>query len=127
MSGDYERFDLPDAWFHWFDLAPYLVELDGFLSEYGAWLATTEPDGRELRDRLARLVDGCTEALTTAAVDPGRGCFSLRLCRVDPNLANGVWGKDETAGCVGWTGSTVAGATPHWTWRSCAGTRRWPG
>jgi hypothetical protein len=149
---EYERFDLPTAWFHWFDFAPYLAELRGFLAKYGSWLATTEPDGQDLRDRLVRLVDSCTEALVTATVDPGRGrfllrCFShrvggilkrpvfkmigrfqshtwhtfsslqgkfhrspsqvtnafpLRLCRVDPNLANSVWGDDGRLRWVDW-------------------------
>jgi len=42
------------------------------------------------------------QALTAAAVDPGRGRFPLRLCRVDPNLANGVWGKDGRLRWVDW-------------------------
>ena len=99
---DYERFGLPDAWFHWFDFAPYLIELDGFLAEYGAWLATTGPDRQYLRDRLAQLVDGCAQALTIASVDPGRECVPLCLCRVDPNLANGVWGQDSRLRWVDW-------------------------
>ncbi|MDY6876204.1 MAG: aminoglycoside phosphotransferase family protein [Chloroflexota bacterium] len=99
---DHDSFGLPDAWFHWFDFAPYLVELDSFLAEYGAWLATTEPDGQYLRDRLAQLVDGCAQALTTASVDPGRECVPLCLCRVDPNLANGVWGQDSRLRWVDW-------------------------
>ena len=94
--------DLPDAIFHWFDFEPYLAELRGFLAQYGAWLATTEPDGRNLRDRLACLVDRCAEALTTADVEPGRDSFPLHLCRVDPNLANTVWGADDQLRWVDW-------------------------
>jgi hypothetical protein len=103
---DYEQFNLPDAWFHWLDFEPYLVELHDFLAGYGGWLATTKPDGwargAKLRDRLARLVDSCTEALTTTAVNPGRECVELCLCRVDPNLANGVWGADSRLRWVDW-------------------------
>ncbi len=99
---DFEDSDLPDAIFHWFDFEPYLAELHDFLVEYGTWLATTEPDGQDLRDRLARLVDSCTETLTTTDVDPGRGCFPLHLCRVDPNLANAVWGNDDQLRWVDW-------------------------
>lgn len=99
---DFEDADLLHAWFHWFDFAPYLVELHGWLTGYGAWLATTEPGGRGLRDRLAWLVDTCTGALTTAAADVGRGRFRLCLCRVDQNLANGVWGEDGRLRWVDW-------------------------
>ena len=99
---DYGGFGVFDAWFHWFDFAPYLAELHEFLAEYGPWLATTAPDGGTLRDRLARLVDGCTEALTLAPVDPGRDRFPLRLCRVDPNLANSVWCEDGRLRWVDW-------------------------
>lgn len=99
---DHGGLDLFDAWFHWFDFAPYLAELHEFLAEYGPWLATTLPAGGLLRDRLARLVDGCTEVLTKPSVDPGRDRFPLRLCRVDPNLANGVWGGDGRLRWVDW-------------------------
>ena len=99
---DLKDFDLPSAWFHWFDFTPYLEELRGFLADYGTWLATSEPGGCELRDRLARLVEDCTAVLTNAAVDPGRGRFPLRLCRVDPNLANGIWGTDGRLRWVDW-------------------------
>lgn len=93
---------LPDAIFHWLDFESYLAELQDFLATYGTWLATTKPDGQNLRDRLARLVDDCTEALTTTDVDPSRGSFPLHLCRVDPNLANAVWGKDNRLRWVDW-------------------------
>jgi thiamine kinase-like enzyme len=99
---DHAGSDLPDAWFHWFDFAPYLAELNGLLAEYGPWLAATAPDGRNLHDRLARLVSLCAEAFTQAAVDPGRGRFPLRLCHVDPNLANAVWGENGRLRWVDW-------------------------
>jgi aminoglycoside phosphotransferase (APT) family kinase protein len=59
-------------------------------------------DGQYLRDRLAQLVDGCAQALTIASVDPGRECVPLCLCRVDPNLANTVWGEDGRLRWVDW-------------------------
>jgi aminoglycoside phosphotransferase (APT) family kinase protein len=149
---DCRQFGLRAAWFHWFDITPYLVELHGFLAKYGPWLAVAEPDGPDLRARLARLVDSCTQVLTSAAVDVGRGCsapgvlprslgaisrwsawgtvgrlqarlgpvfsalrsrlhrrppgagttFPLCLCRVDQNLANGVWGEDGRLRWVDW-------------------------
>jgi thiamine kinase-like enzyme len=35
-------------------------------------------------------------------VDPGRGRFPLRLCHVDPNLANAIWGPDGRLRWVDW-------------------------
>jgi aminoglycoside phosphotransferase (APT) family kinase protein len=102
QPGDFEDHDIPDAWFHWFDFAPYLAELHGFLAEHGPWLAATAPDGRDLRDRLTQLVDGCAEVVLTADVDPGRESVSLSLCRVDANLANTVWSGDGRLRWVDW-------------------------
>jgi len=99
---DYAQSGILDAWFHWLDFEPYLAELHDFLDQYGAWLALTEPDGQDLRDRLAWLVDGCVQALTTTDVDPSRESVPLCLCRVDPNLANCVWGEDEQLRWVDW-------------------------
>jgi thiamine kinase-like enzyme len=99
---DFAHHDLPHAIFHWFDFAPYLRELRDFLARYGSWLGTTVPDGRDLLKRLVRLVDTCTEAVAAAAVDPSRDRFSLRLCRVDPNLVNTVWGTDGRLRWVDW-------------------------
>ena len=118
-QADFKDADLPEAWFHWFDFEPYLAELDDFLARYGIWLATTEPDGRSLRDRLARLVNSCTKFITTAAVDPGRECFPLRLCHVDQNLANAVWGGDGRLRWVdweysGWGDPALDVAEPRW-------------
>jgi aminoglycoside phosphotransferase (APT) family kinase protein len=91
-----------DAWFHWFDFEVYLSELVDFLAEYGSWLATTEPDGPYLRERLARLVAGCAETVRTTSVDPS--CESVRrcLCRVDPNLANTVLDESGRLRWVDW-------------------------
>lgn len=102
QPGDFESFDIPDAVFHWFDFAPYLAELHDFFDEYGSWLAGANGNGRELCDRLARLVDNCTNAILTSDVNPGRESVSLRLCRVDPNLANTVWGGDGRLRWVDW-------------------------
>ena len=102
QPGDFENHDVGDAWAHWFDFEFYLADLRDFLAKYGPWLADTDPDGRELRDRLARLVDRCAEVVTTAGVDPGCESVSLRLCRVDPNLANTVWGGDGRLRWVDW-------------------------
>ena len=98
----FEHNNLFDAWFHWFDFEPYLVELVDFLAQYGDWLATHETNGQALRDRLARLVDGCAQVLARTTVDPGRGCFAACLCRVDANLANSIWDGDEPLRWVDW-------------------------
>ena len=97
--GDFEHVELSDGWFHWFDFAPYLDELHGFVAEYGPWLVDTDLEGRDLYDRLARLVDGCAAFVATTAANPGRESVPLCLCRVDPNLANAVWSGD---GCLRW-------------------------
>ncbi|MGA9349149.1 MAG: aminoglycoside phosphotransferase family protein [Anaerolineae bacterium] len=102
QPGDFEDYDIPDAWAHWFDFELYLGELRDFLAKYGSWLAATDPDGRDLRDRLAQLVDGCAEVVLAAAVNAGRENVPLRLCRVDPNLANTVWGEDGQLRWVDW-------------------------
>ena len=102
QPGDFEDHGIRDAWAHWFDFELYLADLRDFLARYGSWLATTDPDGRDLRDRLARLVDGCAEAVRTATVNPGRESVPLRLCRVDPNLANTVWSGDGRLRWVDW-------------------------
>jgi aminoglycoside phosphotransferase (APT) family kinase protein len=93
---------LPDAWFHWFDLEPYLAELSGFLSQYGLWLTRHDPGGQMLRDRLARLVDGCARALAKMTVDLSCEGVALCLCRVDPNLANAIWDGKGTLRWVDW-------------------------
>jgi aminoglycoside phosphotransferase (APT) family kinase protein len=102
QPGNFEDYDIPDAWAHWFDFELYLAELRDFLAKYGSWLAATDPHGQDLRDRLARLVDGCAEFVTTAAVNPGRESVPLRLCRADNNLANTVWSGDGRLRWVDW-------------------------
>ena len=99
---DHAAAHLPTAWFHWFDFTPYLSELHSLLAEYGPWLAANFPDGRDLHTRLGRLVDSCTEVMLTCGVDPGRDSVLLRLCHVDPNLANAIWGEDDRLRWVDW-------------------------
>jgi aminoglycoside phosphotransferase (APT) family kinase protein len=93
---------IPDAWFHWFDLAPYLSEMRVLVDTYGSWLAAADPEGSRLRDRLVRLLDGCTAVVMAADVDTSRDAIPLCLCRVDPNLANTVWGGDGRLRWVDW-------------------------
>jgi len=99
---DYERFDLRAACLQWFDSAPYLARLRDMLNQYGPWLRTTAPDGQDLWERLARLVERCAVTFATTSVDPGRGRFPLGLCRADQNLANGIWGADGRLRWVDW-------------------------
>ena len=99
---DFKHVELSDGWFHWFDFAPYLDELHSFLAENGPWLVATDPEGRDLYDRLERLVDGCAAFVATTAANPGRESVPLRLCRVDPNLANTVWNDDGRLRWVDW-------------------------
>lgn len=93
---------LPTAWFHWFDFAPYLEELDDMLSRYGSWLAGADPQGAALADRLARLVDGCRVYLLSAGVEIDRDHVPLGLCRVDHNRTNAIWGVDGRLRWVDW-------------------------
>ena len=99
---DFPASDVPDAWFHWFDFAPYLDELQQFLGDYGPWLANALPGGGELRDRLARLAEDCAETLIAARVQVSRERVPLRLCRVDPNLHNAIWCDDGKLRCIDW-------------------------
>jgi thiamine kinase-like enzyme len=94
--------DLRDAWFQWFDWAPYLEELRESLALYGSWLAENDPAGPELRDRLTRLVARTGETVRASDVRPQRDVVPLRLCRMDHNLANGVWGADGRLRWVDW-------------------------
>lgn len=93
---------IPEAWLHHFDFQPYLTRLYGFLDQYGAWLVKADRDGGELRDRLARLADRLAEAIATTTVSPSRDHIQLRICRVDPNLANIVWSGDGRLRWVDW-------------------------
>ena len=99
---DHEQAGLSDAWFHWFDMNPYLDELDELLVQYGGWLVHHEPDGADLRERMVCLVDRCKRALSSSTAEVGRGRFPLRLCRVDPNLSNAIWSREGTLRWVDW-------------------------
>ena len=94
--------DLPDAWFHWFDTARYLDEIHCLPAEDGAWLVATDPQGQELRDRLARLVRDCADLVSSTRADPRRESVPLCLCRVDPSLANALWCDDGRLRWVDW-------------------------
>jgi len=101
-ASDFPDLDVPDAWFHWFDFAPYLAELRQFMDEYTPWLAGALPDGAALRDRLARLADGCADTLLASRVVVSRDSVPLRLCRVDPNLGNAIWCDDGKLRWIDW-------------------------
>ncbi|MGD9098921.1 MAG: aminoglycoside phosphotransferase family protein [Anaerolineae bacterium] len=88
--GDFES-ELADSWFHWFDFGLYLTEMGDFIESFGPWLATTEPDGQDLHDRMARLLDHCAQVVANSEANAAREHVALRLCRVDANLANTVW------------------------------------
>lgn len=93
---------LPTAWLHWFDLRPYVDELDGFWRNYGDWLTARGAEGAALQERLAVLVDGCTRELLSARVDLRPENLPLRLCRVDHNLGNVIVGEDGRVRWVDW-------------------------
>jgi aminoglycoside phosphotransferase (APT) family kinase protein len=102
QARDFEDAGLLDAWFHWFDVGPYLDEMQALLAQHGPWLAVAAPQGQTLCDRLAWLVESCREAVAAAAVDLARESVSLRLCHVDPNLANALWHTDGQLRWVDW-------------------------
>jgi thiamine kinase-like enzyme len=91
-----------DSWFHWFDWQRYLAELGDFLDQYGAWLEATISEGRDLRERLARLIDCCAQCVAAARVSPSRDRIALRICRADTNLANAIWSDDGRVRWVDW-------------------------
>lgn len=100
--GDAGDVGLRDAWFHWFDFAPYLNELKALLTEYGAWLVGADAEGRQLRRRLTRLVEDCSDFVAGNQADPSREVVPLRLCRVDPSLANALWCDDGRLRWIDW-------------------------
>lgn len=100
--GDAGDVGLRDAWFHWFDFAPYLDELKALHSEYGAWLESVDAEGRQLRGRLTRLVENCSTFVAGSQANPSREGVPLRLCRVDPGLANALWCDDGRLRWVDW-------------------------
>jgi aminoglycoside phosphotransferase (APT) family kinase protein len=100
---EYVHYNLPEAWFHWFDYQPYLSELDSFLARYGSWFSAVSPEGRKLYPRLEKLVQQCKLHLhSTQNPSPSRYDIHIGMCRVDPNLANCLWGTDHKIRWVDW-------------------------
>jgi aminoglycoside phosphotransferase (APT) family kinase protein len=93
---------VPDAWFHWFSLDPYLDEMRTFPACYGPWLKGAFPDGEGLNQRMDCLIDHCAKVFSTTKVDPSRERVPLRLCRVDVNLQNAIWGENRQLRWVDW-------------------------
>jgi aminoglycoside phosphotransferase (APT) family kinase protein len=91
-----------DAWFHWFDVGQYLSELYLFLKDYGSWIATADPDGATLRQRLAAVVNHTAQAVRSADIDARRESIPICLCHVDPNLTNTVLGPDGKLRWLDW-------------------------
>lgn len=93
---------LPEAWFHWLDRRPYLEELHGFLRQYRQWLYASPGGGQTLYARLERIVAACEQALGASPAAIDRDSVPLRLCHVDPNPANAIWGQDGRVRWVDW-------------------------
>jgi hypothetical protein len=73
-----------------------------FLDDYGPWLAASDPDGPALLDRLTQAVCAGARIAVNTDVSLRHDRVSLRLCRVDPNLANAIWRSDERLRWVDW-------------------------
>jgi aminoglycoside phosphotransferase (APT) family kinase protein len=93
---------LPEAWFHWFDRRPYLEELRSFLARYAEWLCENIAAGRAINTRLEKIATACEQALGKSPASIDRGSVPLRLCHVDPNPANAIWGRDGRLRWVDW-------------------------
>jgi aminoglycoside phosphotransferase (APT) family kinase protein len=103
---DHASYNLPEAWFHWFEYEPYLAELEGFLALYGTWLKRRDPEGAGLFQRLEKLTVDSRDLLKQKNLpDPKLASVSQRLCRVDPNLANCIVGSDGKVRWVDWESS----------------------
>lgn len=79
-----------------------MKELHGLLAEPGPWLIASDRRGRELCDRLNQLVEACAQVVAGSDADPRREHVPLRLCRVDPGLANALWCDDGRLRWVDW-------------------------
>jgi thiamine kinase-like enzyme len=100
---NFNQYNLPEAWFHWFDYQPYLAELNSFLARYGSWLSGQDQEGRKLTFRLEKLTQRFKEFIHTSnPPDPGRMTVSVGLCRVDPNRENCVWDSQGRIRWVDW-------------------------
>lgn len=93
---------LPEAWFHWFERQPYLEELNGFMEQYRPWMETKLFDGEAICARLERIATACTQALAESPARIDRDSVPLRLCHVDPNPTNIIWGGDGRMRWVDW-------------------------
>jgi hypothetical protein len=93
---------LNEAWFHWFKLQPYLAELDGFLVQYKPWLSERIETGKLICARLERIIGACSLAVTRSPAAIDRASLVRRLCHVDPNPANAIWGEDGRVRWVDW-------------------------
>lgn len=94
--------EMPTAWFHWFDLSPYLSELHELLEQYGPWLSNTQPGGNALYHRLERVLEVCEKHLLSSKVKIHRESVALCLSHVDPNLANTILGNNGKIRWVDW-------------------------
>lgn len=99
---DTSDIDMPVAFFHWFDRAPYLEELEDFVERYTPWLNNAYDDGLEITKRLRRLIQRCVSAFRENSVNIKTVNIPLCLCRVDPNPANIILGPDNHLRWVDW-------------------------
>lgn len=94
--------DLPTAWMHWFDVMPYLQELQKFCEFYLPWMETMLFQGGELAERLRSLRALCQQRLNSSRVEISRQGIPLCLCHVDPSPGNAICGSDGRVRWVDW-------------------------
>lgn len=87
------------AWFHWFERAPYIEELDDFIEKYAPWLRRISNEGQALTKRLERLVRVGSDRLASMQVDISWSSVPVCLCHVDPNSSNAIV---DSSGRVRW-------------------------
>jgi len=90
------------AWFHWFERAPYISELNDFMKKYAPWLRRISNEGQALSKRLERLVGAGSERLTNMPVVLDCEALPLCFCHVDPNSNNAILGADGQVRWVDW-------------------------
>jgi thiamine kinase-like enzyme len=95
-------FPVQKAWFHWFERAPYIRELDGFIEKYAPWLRRISNEGQALSLRLEQLVRIGGDRLSGMPVELGSSAFPVCLCHVDPNSTNAILGADGRVRWVDW-------------------------
>ncbi len=96
------RYPVQKAWFHWFERAPYIRELAGFIEKYAPWLRRISNEGQALTRRLEQLVRISSDRLSGLTVELGWGAFPVCLCHVDPNSTNAILGEDGRVRWVDW-------------------------